>query len=64
MILDLETLFPDGLSDETVSAVAELLNDLAMQWESRYFHRIRSYQARQQTDLFDPDQPWLRKPRD
>jgi hypothetical protein len=61
MIIDLDSLFPEGLSDETVSAVAELLNDLALQWESRYFHRIRGYQARLQTDLFDPDQPWRRK---
>jgi hypothetical protein len=61
MILDLDTLFPEGLSDETVAAVAELLNDLAMQWESRHFHRLRSYQARPQLDLFDSDQPWLTK---
>ena len=61
MIIDLDTLFPEGLSDETVSAVAELLNDIAQQWESRYFHRIRSSQARQQADLFDPEQPWRRK---
>ena len=64
MIIDLDTLFPEGLSDETVSAIAELLNDLAMQWESRYFHRIRAYQARQQIDLFEPDQPWRRKAQD
>jgi hypothetical protein len=64
MNIDLETLFPEGLSDETVSAIAELLNNLAMQWESRYFHRIRGYQAKQQTDLFDPEQPWRRKTQD
>jgi hypothetical protein len=64
MIIDLDTLFPEGLSDETVSAIAELLNDLAMQWESRYFHRIRAYQARQQIDLFEPDHPWRRKAQD
>ncbi len=64
MIIDLDTLFPEGLSDETVSAVAELLNDIAHQWESRYFHRIRSYQARQKTDLFDPEEPRRRKARD
>jgi len=61
MIIDLDTLLPEELSDETVSAVAELLNDIAQQWESRYFHRIRRYQARQQADLFDPEQPWRRK---
>jgi len=64
MIIDLDTLFPEGLSDETVSAVAELLNDIAQQWESRYFQRIRSYQARQQADLFDSIQPWRRKAQD
>jgi hypothetical protein len=61
MIIDLDTLFPEGLSDETVSTVAEVLNDLAMQWESRYFHRIRTYQARQQLDLFNAEEPWQRK---
>lgn len=64
MIIDLDTLFPEGLSDETVSAVAELLNDIAQQWESRYFQRIRGYQTRQQADLFDPEQPWRRKTKD
>lgn len=61
MIFDLDTLFPEGLSDETVCAVAELLNDLANQWESRYFQRIRAYQVRAQSDLFDAVEPWRRK---
>ena len=61
MSIDLDNLFPEGLPDETVCAVAELLNDLAMQWESRYFHRIRPYQDREQLDLFDPNKPWWRK---
>ena len=61
MIIDLDALFPEGLSDETVCAVTEVLNELANQWESRYFHRIRAYQAQQQLDLFDPEEPWRRK---
>jgi len=61
MILDLDTRFPEGLSDDTVCAVAELLNELANQWESHYFHRLRAYQARQQLDLFDAEEPWRRK---
>ena len=61
MIIDLDTLFPDGLSDETVSAVAELLNELALQWESRHFQRIRGYQSRRQIDLFEPEQYWRNK---
>jgi hypothetical protein len=64
MIINLQTLFPEGLSDETVSAIGDLLNDLAQQWESRYFHRIRGYYAAHQTDLFDPEQPWRRRDQD
>ena len=61
MIIDLDPLFPEDLADETVCTIAELLNHLAMQWESRYFHRIRAYQARQQLDLFDAEKPWQQK---
>ena len=43
------------------AAVAELLNELANHWESRYFHRIRADQARAQSDLFDPMLPWRRE---
>lgn len=64
MILDLETLFPDGLSDEAVCAINALLNEIAQQWESAYFHRIRDYYAQQQADLFDPQQPWQKRPAD
>jgi hypothetical protein len=61
MIIDLDTLFPEGLSDETVCAIAELLNELASRWESRYFHRLRACHDRQQLDLFDAEHPWRRK---
>jgi hypothetical protein len=61
MIFNLDIPFSERLSDETVAAVAQLLNELANQWESRYFHRIRAYQARQQLDLFDAEEPWRRK---
>jgi hypothetical protein len=60
MIIDLDTLFPEALSDETVTAIAELLNELAMQWESHFFQRIRGYQSRQQIDLFEAEQYWRR----
>ena len=63
MILDLNSLFPDGLSDETVSAISDLLNELAYRWESRYLHQLRRNYARQ-ADLFDPQQPWRNKPLD
>lgn len=61
MIINLDAMFPDGLSDEAVCAVAEMLNELANHWESHYFHRIRAYQAQQQLDLFDPEEPWRRR---
>jgi hypothetical protein len=58
MIIDLDARFPEGLSDEAVCAIAELLNELANHWESHYFQRIRAYQAKQQLDLFDAEEPW------
>ena len=63
MIIDLETLFPNGVSDETVSAISEVLNEIAQQWESAYFHRLRDY-AQQQADLFDSHLPWQKRPAD
>lgn len=60
MIIDLDTLFPDDLSDEAVMAISELLYDLAMHWESHYSQRIQAYHQRQQLDLFDSEQPWRR----
>ena len=64
MIIDLETLFPNGVSDETVSAISEVLNEIAQQWESAYFHRLRDYYAQQQADLFDSHLPWQKRPAD
>jgi len=61
MILDLDALFPEGLSDETITAVAEVLNELANQWESHYFQRIRAYQAQPQLDLFNHEEPCRRR---
>jgi hypothetical protein len=64
MNLDIETLFPDGLTDETVSAISDVLNEIALRWESCYFDRIRRYQSQHQLDLFEPEQPSRRKTRD
>ena len=58
------TLHPAQYAIKPLLRPTALLNDLAMQWESRYFHRIRAYQARQQIDLFEPDHPWRRKAQD
>jgi hypothetical protein len=64
MIIDLDDLFPEGLSDETIRAITDLLHELVMQWESHYLQRLYEYRQKQQLDLFDPDQPWLRKSTD
>jgi hypothetical protein len=64
MNLDIETLFPDGLSDETISAISEVLNEIALQWESSHFDRIRRHHSQHQDDLFEQEQPWKKRPTD
>ena len=52
-----EPVFPDDLSDETASALSELLHQIAEACDSRYFVQLRRHYARQQ-NLYDPDAPW------
>ena len=52
-----DPLFPDGLSDESASALSEFLHQLAAACESRYFVQLRRYHRRQMS-LYDPDAPW------
>ena len=61
MKLKLETRLPEELSDETAFALCELLNELAQAFESRYYHQLIRYQSAKQADLYDPDQPWIRR---
>ena len=61
MNLDLETRLLEELSDEAAFALCELLNELAQAFESRYYHQLLRYQSAKQADLFDPDQPWIRR---
>ncbi len=56
-----DPLFPDGLSDESVSALSEFLHQLAAACESRYFVQLRRYHRRQMK-LYDPDAPWQSPP--
>ena len=51
-----DPVFPDGLSDETASALSEFLHQLAAACESRYFVQLRRYHRRQM-NLYDPDAP-------
>ena len=41
MNIDLDVLFPDGLSDETAAVVADVLADLLMWWKAHYLVQIR-----------------------
>ena len=61
MNLDLETRLLEELSDEAAFALCELLNELAQAFESRYYHQLLRYHSVKQADLFDPDQPWIRR---
>jgi hypothetical protein len=61
MNLDLETRLLEDLSDEAAFALCELLHELAQAFESRYYHQILRHPPAKQSDLFDPDQPWIRR---
>ena len=41
MNIDLDVLFPDGISDETAVVVADVLADLLMWWKAHYLVQIR-----------------------
>lgn len=56
-------IFPDGLSDETASALSEFLHQLATDCDTRYFVQLRRYHRRQM-NLYDPDAPWRLPPLD
>jgi hypothetical protein len=56
-----DPVFPDGISDETASALSEFLQQLAAVCESRYFVQLRRYHRRQM-NLYDPDTPWRTPP--
>lgn len=59
--IDIETLFPDGLSDEAISAIADVLYEIAMQWENKHYHQLKRFDKARQVDLFDPLEPYRRR---
>jgi len=63
MIIDIdsETLFPEGLSDDAVSAINDVLHEIAMQWESNHYHQLKRVHDQQQIDFCDPLKPWCRQ---
>ncbi|MEY4719338.1 MAG: hypothetical protein RL563_1956 [Pseudomonadota bacterium] len=58
---DIETLFPEGLSDEAISAITDVLYELVMQWESKHYHQLKRFDKARQVDLIDPLEPWHRQ---
>ncbi|MEI6068705.1 MAG: hypothetical protein WCP96_15290 [Methylococcaceae bacterium] len=63
MIIDIdsETLFPEGLSDEAISAINDVLAEIAMQWECKHYQQLKRFHEQQQIDFCDPLKPWCRK---
>jgi hypothetical protein len=49
MIIDIdsETLFPEGLSDEAISAISDVLAEIAMQWESKHYLQLKRFREQQ-----------------
>jgi len=59
--IDIETLFPEGLSDEAISAVNDVLYEIVRQWENKHYHQLKRFHEQQQIDFCDPLKPWCRK---
>jgi hypothetical protein len=55
--IDIETLFPEGLSDEAISAINDVLSEIAMQWESKHYQQLKRFQKQQEINFCDPLQP-------
>lgn len=62
MSTDVDDLFPDELSDEAASALADFLHRLAAACDTRYFAQLRRHNRRQ-INLYDPEAPWRSPPR-
>jgi hypothetical protein len=58
MSVESDPPFPDGLSDEAVTALCDFLFDLAAAADSRFLPQILRYRQQQQTPPLDPDHPW------
>lgn len=64
MNLDFDALFPDGITDDTALAMADLLQELCFIWEGRYYGQLARLAQQRQADPFDPDPPGLLKSAD
>ena len=63
MIIDIdsETLCPEGLSDQAISAINDVLYEIVMQWESKHYQQLKRFHEQQQIDFCNPLKPWCRK---
>ena len=59
--IDIEALFPEGLSDEAISAIADVFYEIAVQWENRHYPQLKRFHRAQQMDLFEQLEPWNRR---
>lgn len=50
------------ISDETAAAIAQLLSDLHMQFEERFFGKIRRHANATRAPPKNPNQPWAPGP--
>jgi hypothetical protein len=64
MNLDFDALFPDGITDDTARAIADLLQELCFIWEGRYYGQLARLAQQRQADRFAPDPPGLPKSED
>jgi hypothetical protein len=58
-----DPVFPEGISDETASALSEFLHQLAAACENRYFAQLGRHHRRQR-NRYDPEAPWRTLPDD
>jgi hypothetical protein len=61
MIIDIESLFPDGISDEAAAIVSNFLWQLTSDWDRRYFVQLTRYNDSRRPPC-DPEQPWKTLP--
>jgi len=57
MTLDIDSLFPEGISDEAAFVLCEVFSALVLALESRYLTQLRHH-ADAQCCPGDPEQPW------
>jgi hypothetical protein len=54
-------MLPEGLSDEALSAINDVLHEAAIQWESKHYHQLKRFQKQQEINFYDPLHLWRSK---